>query len=110
MPINSAFASPGRRGRGEGEPAPHPVPPATVSEDPWLLDSREVARLLGISRNKTFQLMASRELPVVRIGRCVRVSRVELQQWLLEQAAPVEPVEPTSWLRQTPTKLGLGKR
>ena len=46
-----------------------------------LLDSREVSRLLGIGRTKAFELMA-REVPVVRIGRCVRVSRLELTEWI----------------------------
>jgi len=60
-------------------------------DGPWLLDGREVARLLGIGRTKAFQLMATGELPVVRIGRCVRVSRVALQAWVDEQltARPV---------------------
>jgi excisionase family DNA binding protein len=85
LPINATFASQGRRGRGEGEPAPHPVPPAAVSGDPWLLDSREVARLLGIGRTKAFTMMARCELPVVRIGRCVRVSRIALLAWVDER-------------------------
>ena len=77
--------SPSRRGGGSGEPAPHRVPPASEPDGPWLLDSREVARLLGISRTKAFALMGRRELPVVRIGRCVRVSRFALSTWVEEQ-------------------------
>ena len=66
-----------------GEPAAHPVPPLAEEEpQPWLLDCREVAALLGIGRTKTFQMMARAELPVVRIGRCVRVPRSALERWI----------------------------
>lgn len=59
--------------------------------EPWLLDSREVARLLGISRTKAFQMMAGEELPVVRVGRCVRVPRTELQIWIADRTAIPSP-------------------
>ncbi len=49
---------------------------------PLLLRGAEVARLLGIGRSTAFMLMASGELPVVRIGRSVRVSREALYGWL----------------------------
>jgi len=82
-------ASRRRRGGGAGEPAAHPVPPPTGSPAPSnpnnsaaLIDSREVARLLGIGRTKTFQLMASGELPTIRLGRCVRVPTAALVAWI----------------------------
>jgi len=40
-----------------------------------LLDALEVAELLGIGRTKTYELIARGELPVLRVGRCVRVPR-----------------------------------
>ena len=52
------------------------------AKEPWLLDSREVSRLLGIGRTKVFQMMARTELPVVRVGRCVRVPREALCVWI----------------------------
>jgi excisionase family DNA binding protein len=82
LPLNAALASQVRRGRGLGEPAPHPVPPAAAYAEPLLIDSREVARLLGVGRTKAFQLMARSEVPVVRIGRCVRVPREALTDWI----------------------------
>jgi excisionase family DNA binding protein len=57
---------------------------------PLLVDSREVARLLGIGRTKTFQLMASGELPMIRLGRCVRVPVVALQSWIAAQTSSVD--------------------
>ena len=99
-PIEMPVVSPSRRGGGSGEPAPHPVPPTSGSDVPWLLDSREVARLLGISRTKTFQMMARAELPAVRIGRCVRVPREALHQWVVSQGPPEPAMESISWLRR----------
>jgi excisionase family DNA binding protein len=78
--VSSSTPSNRRRGRGAGEPATNPVPP--LDDQPWLLDSHQVAQLLGIGRTKAFQLMARRELPVVRIGRCVRVPRTGLEDWI----------------------------
>jgi len=89
LPIDPGLVGPGRRGGGSGEPASHPVPPlvgSSVEADlPLLVDSREVARLLGIGRTKAFELMARDQLPVVRIGRSVRVLRSALERWVSEQ-------------------------
>jgi excisionase family DNA binding protein len=85
--LDLGFVSPSRRGGGSGEPAPHPVPPSSECGEPWLLDSREVAQLLAISRTKAFQLMAAGVIPVVRIGRCVRVSRSALRKWIEAQSS-----------------------
>jgi len=53
--------------------------------EPWLLRAVEVAQLLGVSRSKVFEMMAAEELPVVRIGRCVRVPRAGLADWLSQR-------------------------
>jgi len=87
-PVDSPSASSWRRGGGAGEPAAQPVPPPSdaaigqLANWPLLIDSREVARLLGIGRTKAFTMMARDELPVIRIGRCVRVSREALVLWI----------------------------
>jgi len=89
LPVNTTNAFPRRRGGGAGEPAAHPVPPPSnleISDGSLLIDSRELARLLGIGRTKAFELMARGEVPVVRIGRCVRVSRAALQTWVAKRA------------------------
>lgn len=91
LPANAAPAFPRRRGGGAGEPAAHRVPPLSdvaigqLANAPLLIDSREVARLLGIGRTKAFTMMARDELPVIRIGRCVRVSREALVLWISNQ-------------------------
>jgi excisionase family DNA binding protein len=43
---------------------------------------KEVQELLGIGRTKAYELVATGELPAVRVGRCIRVSQKELDEWL----------------------------
>jgi excisionase family DNA binding protein len=44
--------------------------------------------VLRIARSRAYELMGSGEIPTVRIGRSVRVSRRELERWLEEQPQP----------------------
>jgi len=46
------------------------------------LRADEVARELGIARSKAYQMMASGELPVLRIGSSVRVPVSALRIWI----------------------------
>jgi excisionase family DNA binding protein len=50
----------------------------------WL-SLKDVQQLVGIGRTKTYELVTTGELPAVRIGRCIRVNRRELDEWLLAQ-------------------------
>ena len=52
-----------------------------------LLDSQDVSRILGLGRTKVFAMMARAELPVVRIGRLVRVPRSALMAWIESETA-----------------------
>jgi excisionase family DNA binding protein len=45
----------------------------------------EVAEMLGLGRTKTYQLVASGELPSVRLGRCLRVPAHAIRRWIEEQ-------------------------
>jgi excisionase family DNA binding protein len=45
----------------------------------------EVAEVLRIARSRAYELVGEGEIPSVRIGRSVRVSRRELERWLEEQ-------------------------
>ena len=45
----------------------------------------EVAKVLRIARSRAYELVADGEIPAVRIGRSVRVSRKELDRWLKDQ-------------------------
>jgi excisionase family DNA binding protein len=50
----------------------------------WL-SLKDVQQLLGIGRTKTYELVGTGELPAVRIGRCIRINRRELDEWLHRQ-------------------------
>jgi excisionase family DNA binding protein len=47
-----------------------------------LLRPEEAREIIGISRTKIYALIASRELPVVRIGSSVRIPIDELRAWI----------------------------
>ena len=53
----------------------------------------EVAEVLRIARSRAYELVAEGEIPSIRIGRSVRVSRSELDRWLEEQR------QPSAWWR-----------
>jgi excisionase family DNA binding protein len=53
--------------------------------EPLLLKAGDVAKLLGLGRSKVFAMLAVGELPVIRIGRSVRVPRAALEGWIAEQ-------------------------
>ena len=50
--------------------------------DPLLLRAEEVQKALGLGRSKIYEMMASGELPVVRIGNSVRVPSDALRTWI----------------------------
>lgn len=53
--------------------------------DKALLRVEEVARLLGIGRSKAYELVATGDLPALRIGRLIRVPRHALDRWIAER-------------------------
>jgi len=50
-----------------------------------LLRVEEAAQVLGIARTKAFEMVARRELPVIRMGRLVRVPRAALDAWIADR-------------------------
>ena len=53
--------------------------------EPALIRVEEAARLLSLGRSKTYALVASGELPAVRIGRSVRIPLDNLRRWVQDQ-------------------------
>ena len=49
-----------------------------------LLTIQEAAEALGISERKLWGMTDSREIPHVRLGRCLRYPVRELEQWINE--------------------------
>lgn len=47
-----------------------------------LIRPAEAAEILGIARSRTYALIASGELPSVRIGKSVRVPLAALHEWV----------------------------
>ncbi len=50
-----------------------------------LLRVPEAAKALGLGRTKIYELITAGELPVIRVGRAVRVSVTALQKWVEQQ-------------------------
>ena len=50
-----------------------------------LLTPRELGRLLKLGRNKTYELLASGAIPVIRFGRAIRIPRTAVERWVAEQ-------------------------
>ncbi len=56
-----------------------------MERDKEYLKVPEVAEFLQIGRTRAYELVSSGEIPSVRIGRNIRVSRKELERWLEER-------------------------
>lgn len=50
-----------------------------------LLKPNEVFSAIGVSRAKGYAMLASGELPSIRIGRSVRVPVADLREWVEQQ-------------------------
>lgn len=68
-----------------------------------LLTPEEAFRQLKIGRAKGFQLLASGELPSIKIGRLRRIVAERLREWVEEQAAQqAKTPEPQEAVQKTP--------
>ncbi|HZO71920.1 MAG TPA: helix-turn-helix domain-containing protein [Ktedonobacteraceae bacterium] len=56
--------------------------PEKAAVKPLLLTIPQVMECLGLGRNKVYELIQKKQLPVKRFGRAVRVSYSDLQQWV----------------------------
>ena len=54
----------------------------TLTMGSQLLRVRDVQTRLALSRNTVYSLIASGNLPVVRIGGAIRVDEADLEAWL----------------------------
>jgi excisionase family DNA binding protein len=56
---------------------------------PLLIDDKAASALLGIGRSTLWRLLASGQLPrPVRLGRCVRWRRADLETWAAKGCPP----------------------
>jgi excisionase family DNA binding protein len=54
-----------------------------------LLNAKQVAERLSLGRATIYELMASGQLPTVRLGRAVRVPAYKLAEWVERQSSSV---------------------
>ncbi len=47
-----------------------------------LLTVPEMARILKISRSKAYALVKEKDFPIIKIGKCIRISKKMLLNWL----------------------------
>jgi len=47
-----------------------------------ILTVPEMAELLKISRSKAYELVKDVTFPIIKIGKCIRISKKELESWL----------------------------
>lgn len=47
-----------------------------------LLTVPKIAKLLNISRSKAYSLIKDPTFPTIRIGKCIRIRKSDLENWL----------------------------
>lgn len=52
--------------------------------EPLLLTIEDVQNVIQLGRTKVYELIRTGQLPVIRIGRSVRIRREVLERWLNE--------------------------
>lgn len=62
-----------------------PRPMATRNSEPLLLTVSEAADRLGIGRSSAYDLVRTRQLPVMKVGGRIRVPSNALLRWIEEQ-------------------------
>lgn len=61
---------------------PQPVQPDTLLQAKSLYTPAEAAKILGIGTNNIYNLLRSRQLKSIRIGRLIKVPRTALEEFL----------------------------
>lgn len=62
-----------------------------VSQPPMLLTVRNVEAELQLGRTRTYELIRSGQIPVIRLGRSVRIPRDALRRWIDANCASPNP-------------------
>lgn len=53
-----------------------------MNKENGLITVLEMAELLRISRSKAYELVKDVTFPIIKIGKCIRISKKELENWL----------------------------
>lgn len=68
-------------------PAKSPPSRPSPSPPPKLLSVPEAAQLLGVSARTTWRLVSNRRLKTVRVGRCLRVVAISIDEFIAKGGA-----------------------
>jgi excisionase family DNA binding protein len=52
-----------------------------------LLRPTEAAEILGFGRSRLYELLASGQLPSIKVGKSIRVPTAALEKWVADQLA-----------------------
>jgi excisionase family DNA binding protein len=63
----------------------------TNNDGQVLLTVKEAAKLLRISRNLAYELVAQGRLPSIYLGRRILIPRHGLERWIVQEAGLPEP-------------------
>jgi excisionase family DNA binding protein len=58
------------------------IPSQNIALEPILLRPADLIGLLQLSRGEVYHLLASGQIPNIRIGRLRRIRRQDLDEWL----------------------------
>ena len=53
-----------------------------MEDNKTLLDAKDLMRLYGLSRVRTYELLNDKTVPVIRLGRRLFVRRTDFEKWL----------------------------
>ncbi|MET3291827.1 UNVERIFIED_CONTAM: putative DNA-binding transcriptional regulator AlpA [Brevibacillus sp. OAP136] len=56
-----------------------------IEQYPLVLNANHLAEIIGVSKRVAYEIMDKTGFPLIRIGRCKRVSREAFFKWLNEQ-------------------------
>jgi len=71
--------------RSDGRMEPGAIAATDLLFEP-LLDAREAAKLLHVPRSTLYELVRSRGLPHVKVGRGLRFTRTDLSAWVADNS------------------------
>ncbi len=63
-----------------------PVPP-----EPICVKIRDAARMIGVSRTKLYELIATNQIEVVKLGKSTRVTTASLHALVMRQSIVEQP-------------------
>jgi hypothetical protein len=59
--------------------------PKKIEDYPLILHAAHLAEIIGVSKRVAYEIMDRSGFPLIRIGRCKRVTREAFFRWLDEQ-------------------------